>query len=77
MSHSKFANNRMDANGKKSSSSFVSSRKSVKETKVAVVGGGLVGSMMACFLAKRGYKVSSLFSKSYYGFWKILQGRIV
>ncbi|KPM09688.1 kynurenine 3-monooxygenase-like protein [Sarcoptes scabiei] len=57
MSHSKFANNRMDANGKKSSSSFVSSRKSVKETKVAVVGGGLVGSMMACFLAKRGYKV--------------------
>ncbi len=31
---------------------------SVKETTVAIVGGGLVGSVMACYLARRGYRVS-------------------
>lgn len=40
------------------------------DTRVAVVGGGLVGSMISCFLARRGFQVSNrlkLILFSYHG----------
>ena len=43
----------------------MSSEKDAKDVSVAVVGGGLVGALQACILAKKGYREVHLYEVIY------------